>query len=136
MARLPALKRLSKEDFPQQAEWIDQLLQPLNQFFESIHSAMDKQLSFSENLNAEVKTFELRTPSSGPFQALRVRHSLKVRPIGVLVLGATDLGAPNATIGALSVDWENAADNQISLRSVGGLANAKSYSLTLLIIGA
>ncbi len=56
MSRLPQLKRLVAEDFPDQKAWIRPLFSVINSFMESVVATLDRAVTVSENLEAEIKT--------------------------------------------------------------------------------
>ncbi len=78
MANVPPSRRLLQEDFPDQAEWIEKLLQPINAYMEQSAAAM-KSLTVSENMQGDMKeveldgTFPVRVSWNGP------------KPVSVLV---------------------------------------------------
>jgi hypothetical protein len=57
--------RLAKEDFPEQAEWIDRLLRPLNAFMQSTSGALSGGLDLSSAGGAEFRELTFETPSAG-----------------------------------------------------------------------
>lgn len=61
MARLPTFKRFSREDFKGAGSWIDKLIEPLNEFMNSIVSALNSSLTFQANMNCEVRSFQVQT---------------------------------------------------------------------------
>jgi hypothetical protein len=59
MARVPPLQRLKIEDFKGQEEWIGKLVGPLNTFMEQVTSALNKNLTINDNMQALIKTVTL-----------------------------------------------------------------------------
>ena len=64
MAQLPQLKRLLIEDFPDQQEWISKLILPLNEFMQNVINALNRDLTLSDNLRANLKTLRITGSST------------------------------------------------------------------------
>lgn len=82
MAKLPQFKRIVREDFKDQP-WIEKLLQPLNRFMESVVSALNKQLTFKENMAAQVHEFDFTEDNIT--YPLKVAWGLKTLPTDMIV---------------------------------------------------
>lgn len=130
MARVPPIKRLVREDFKDQKDWIDKLIQPINQFFESVTTGLSKGLTLSDNVDAQIQTVNFTEGDAPSF-----RVTTKGRPRGVVVTGIYNFTTPaDPVTGAVFPIWEyNATDNSIKLTKIYGLKTGEKYSLTLLI---
>lgn len=64
MANLPKITRIRREDLPDAPGWIEKLLYPLNLFMEGVYQALNKNLTYAENLAAKVVEFEFTTPAA------------------------------------------------------------------------
>lgn len=62
MGVLPKTRTLVREDFPGQEDWIDRLLQPLNNFMSDVVSLNNRNLTFSQNFDAQLKSLQLTIP--------------------------------------------------------------------------
>ena len=62
MAAIPKRVVLTKEDFPEQSDWIDGLIRPLNQFMDSTTTALTSGLTFKNNFRANIKEVRLSVP--------------------------------------------------------------------------
>lgn len=82
MAKIPVIKRISREDFKESdlPKWIDFLLTPLNQFIVSVVTALSSRLTFEENFQSKVLDFELEHDVELTINPQRGR----LRVIGVL----------------------------------------------------
>ena len=78
MAAVPSIRRLLLEDFPDQAEWIEKLLQPVNQYMEQSAAAL-RALTINDNMLGAIKTVEL----DGTFP-VKIAWSV-AKPVSVLV---------------------------------------------------
>lgn len=140
MAKLPTSKKVLREDLKDAPGWIDRLLSPLNSFMESIYYALDKNLTYTENLACNVKTIEFTTlPTYGSlpvldnWQVQKFTHSLKSKPFGVSLERVQEKSNTYAVItNPVSLDW-NEANGVISINYVTGLEPSKTYILTLLV---
>ena len=63
MAKIPTIRRLSVEDFPSQKSWIGKFFEVLNNFIISVVAALNNQLTFTENMVAQVDKIRVRTSS-------------------------------------------------------------------------
>jgi len=52
------------EDFPEQQDWIQDLIQPLNEFMQSVINALSSDLTLTENLRANIKTLRITGSSN------------------------------------------------------------------------
>lgn len=151
MAKLPTLRRLSMEDFKDQKSWIGRLLEPLNQFFVSVVSALDNNLTFRDNFAAQV--FEVRVQTASSVTAgsgtlpgyvallsevkILAKSTLRGRPTMILVGDVVEVADnPQSVRYAVSVAglWDF-ANGQIVIRGVTGLEVSKEYRLTCVALG-
>lgn len=131
MAKLPTIKRLLTEDFPDQ-KWIGKLLQPLNQFMDTVVSALNGNLT-TDNLKASISTYE-HVNTSGTINQLKV--GLGTAPKHVTV--GNVVGQDGATInGPVWVDWTyDHSNDQIIVKTAYGLSTINGkYDITLMIYG-
>ena len=64
MAKIPTIRRLSVEDFKEQKSWIEPLFDVLNQFILSVVTALNRRLTISENMLAQVAQVAVQTMNS------------------------------------------------------------------------
>ena len=135
MARIPSIRRLTVEDFPDQKEWIGKLLQPLNQFMDEVAAGLNKNLEFGANIQAQIKVLEFQTRAvvADTFP-LYFKYTLPKRPEGCFVAKAEENDAAPATLAtAVWADWEVTQDNQIKIKNLTGLAVSQKYKVTLFV---
>lgn len=147
IAKLPVIKRLQREDFPEAESWIEKLIYPLNQFMEGAYAAMNRSLTFGDNMAGEVKEFTFTTTSgyngtAANWTALEWQRTLKNRPQGCLILQITQLTATGTTTplgvyapieGDVCLDW-NETNGTVTIGLVRGLAASTKYKLRVLLI--
>lgn len=132
MANLPRLKRFVTEDFQSQKEWIGSLLDPLNQLIDTIYEALNKGLTFRENVRSVVKTLDFTQATS----AYPIKFPWGLRGTGPTALMVARVvynsTAPTTTVGC---DWEFDGEN-ISIKSFFGLTTGEKYKITLIAFTA
>jgi len=127
---IPPLKRLVVEDFTSQKGWIDKLIQPLNQFFEGISTALGKGLTIGDNFDGEVRSFE--TVNTYP---IKLAWTRKNRPRAVWVVDwAAKSGATPTITAAVQVQWSNASDGSLQIDKVVGISPTGAIPYTVKII--
>jgi len=132
MARIPPLKRVLQEEFPDQP-WLNKLLTPLNKFMESVVSAFNKSITVNDNMAGAIRTVEMRgTTATIPWsgQAPSVVIVGRVRASDNQPLDST------ANPDAIAVRWYLDSDGNIYIYSIQGVTPTPSlkYTLTLLIL--
>ncbi len=130
MAKLPAINRLVTEDFPDQKKWVGRLLQPLNQFMESVYAGLNKGLTLRDNLAADVLTVDV----DGAFP-VKLAWRLTAKPIAVLVgdVQRSD-GGTFALSGAPGLRWSFNQSAQLQIDEVTGVTPTSTtrYKFTLI----
>ena len=140
MSKLPTVRRLSKEDIPDSPEWFDKVLTPLNIFFESIYGALNKDITFSENISCNIKELTITTPAAYVTNVVastpltQFTNPLRNKPQGVITLALFETNLP---FGALSiphsVEW-TFLNEKIQITHISGLTAKVKYTLRILII--
>lgn len=134
MAQTPKIKRLSREDFKDAPAWIERLLYWLNLFLEFIVQAFNKNITFDENIQAQIKDFELTAGASPSACTAEFMTTLKVKPRGLLLMRVAEQSGNYVVIGsAVSVEWRYESGT-IFITSVTGLTSGRIYDFTVLII--
>jgi hypothetical protein len=132
MAKLPTIKRIIKEDFPDQP-WIGKLLQPLNTFMESVVSALNKNLNM-DNLRGNWITFTLNSSATA---VNRFKVGIGSAP-KVLIIGRIIPKDGGVITSAPYLDWSYSAElDQITIEAgkVFGFTADKTYEVTVLVLG-
>jgi len=141
VAKLPSIRRISREDLSDAPAWIDKLLVPLNQFIEQVYLGLNKQLTFEDNFVAQYKTLAFRTsaaygtaPLADNFDTISIGLTLGRKVRGILLIDLKVKGASQTVLTSPSgVDWiEN--NGQAQIRYITGLAPQTDYIFSVLII--
>jgi hypothetical protein len=131
MAKLPSFRRIAADvlakDYPDLAEL---MIVPLNNFMESVTRALNKQLTFSDNMDAQVITFT----SDGTFP-VKLRWDRPSKPIALWIGQITRVDG--ATVGlstAVTLEWTYTG--QIEILDTVGLTSSSTDQHQVTIIGA
>lgn len=132
MAKLPPISRLVTEDFADQKSWIGKLLQPVNQFMESVFAALNQGLTIKDNTTGDILTAEL----DGTLP-LKLSWSGKSKPTVVLVGDIYRSDGSTVTLtAAVGIKWSFNQSGQLQIDTVLGLPVAASasvkYKITLI----
>lgn len=130
MARLPQIKRLSREDFPG-LEWTGKLFPPINQFFQSVYEALDRNLTLIENSAAQAHEFDvIENNITYPLSFLWQRKRFPTDVFVTRVL-SDDGSLPLASVGVV---WSFDGTN-VLVSKIFGLDGTKRYKIRVLAIG-
>lgn len=132
---LPALKRLIKEDFPQQyKQLVGQIAQVVNPAMENISLALNNNLTFADNISCDVVNIPVTVDSNGiPINPISFPITLTGTVNHIFVTRA--LNTTNTTTyvtAAPFVDWVNNG-GQIQINHVTGLPANTTFTLTMIV---
>jgi hypothetical protein len=132
--RLPSNKKLLREDFNQAPPWIDGLLVTLNSFMESVYTALNKNVTFGDNIASFVKELSYITPTTYPNGVSNVSflNQLKVKAIGVSVLQVYETQTYLAPPGPVYAPWIE-SEGSITVSAITGLEASKTYLIRLVV---
>lgn len=140
MSKLPIIKRIQREDFPDAPAWIDKLTYPINSFFESVYNSLNKNLTFGDNIASEIKEFTFTTLASyvgtaATWEAIEFQRSIKASPKGVVLLQIYKFGSATYSPieGDVYMDWSE-TNGTVTIGLVRGLAASTKYTLRVLVI--
>ena len=134
MASLPPINRLSREDLADAPGWVDRLLYPLNLFFDSVYRALNKELTFGDNIDSQELTFRLQAGVTPEDNIVQFLVTMKNKPTGLLLKNVTLVAGNYTPIqAAVFVEWYY-ADGSVNITSITGLTNLSNYDFVLLLI--
>lgn len=131
MASLPTVNQIRREDIPNAPSWIDKVLDPLNQFMEGVYSALNRNLTFTENSLAQKQIFEVVAGASASACTAKFLLTMKVKPFTIF-LTVTPKGALGDTFSP-SFTW-NYDGASINITSISGLTSGTTYSAVALLV--
>ena len=134
MASLPTVKRLTREDFKEAPEWITRLLFWLNNFYDSVFSALNKNLDFAANITSQEQNFEIIGGASPSANTIQFSLKMNRKPRGLVKLKVTQRSGNYVAIGsAVDIEWREES-GIVYITSVTGLTNGTTYDFKVLLI--
>lgn len=131
MAQLPSFRRIASDivakDYPELAEY---LIGPLNNFMESLTRALNKQLTFRDNMDAQVITLT----ADGTYP-LRFRWERPLKPAALWIgqIARVD-GAATALAAAVTIDWTYNQNAQVEIADIVGLPDSPTDQFLVTVI--
>lgn len=131
--KLPQTKKILREDVKDAPAWISGIIEPVNSFMENVYQALNKNITFAENIQSFIKELTYKTTSSYPVEEdVEFTNELKVKATGVQVLQAFERSTYEPAAGPVYVPWvEN--NGTIIISPITGLEADKVYTIRLLI---
>jgi len=132
---LPQIKRIAKEDLgPEAPTWIDRILSPLNTFFDTLYRGLNKNITFSENIDCQFYTFTITAGAAATDNTLKFIQKTNSKPNYLIPLNVSVFGSGNVYSATnLSLLWF-ADGAQININSISGLTDGTKYQITILIL--
>ena len=130
MSRLPTLKKILQENFPE-LPWMNKLATPINVFIEEVTRILNKRLTFSDNFDGEIK--EVLVDGNYP---LKISWNRNSKPIAVWVgrIRRVD-GGSNSFSDAVYMDWNYNNSREIQIDDIIGLGASSDDKFYVTIIG-
>jgi hypothetical protein len=132
--RLPTSKKVLREDVKGAPSWINPLIDTLNSFMETVYQAMNRNITFSENIGCVIKELTYKTPSTYPtgVDEVEFTSTLKVRATGLMLMQAYEKVLYTPPPGPVYIPWtENAG--MIRIGTITGLEADKTYLIRILL---
>lgn len=130
--RLPQIKRILKEDLGAGVPtWVDRLISPLNTFMEAVYQALNKNITFSENIASFFVELTVKTDGSSTFEAMSFLNQIKTRPRAVLICQAY-VKETFAPVAAAAIAWNTDGTN-VTVSEITGLSASTNYVVRLLV---
>ena len=135
MAKLPTVRRISREDLrdPKAPQWVDQLLRLLNNFMESVYAAMDKNITFGDNLRTQEKQFTITAGAAATDNTFEFLLGLSVAPTGLWITNIFETNAPTTPITAAVFPWWRREATSVFIDAIAGLTNGTEYTITVMV---
>lgn len=146
MSKIPTIRRLNVEDFPDQKKWIGKLFDSLNTFIINVVQSFSNQITIAENMLAQIDRVRVRTAlayTSGTpqpdycelFEPAKYAIRFKGAPVLVILGSCAEVAGNRVTnFQATTVDWSY-QDGAVTINAVSGLQPEKQYDLVLYTSG-
>jgi hypothetical protein len=133
VAKVPDLKRITVEDFPQENQaLVSKLAFPINSFMEQVRALFNKSIDF-DNLAQEIVTISFTTGSNSlPLGSIQFKTTVR-RARGILAISGRITNS-NAFIQQMPFVNYSQNENIVSIGLISGLQPETKYEFNLLII--
>lgn len=132
--RLPTQKKILREDLKDAPPWVNPLIDTLNTFMENVYQALNRNITYGDNINSQIKELQYRTTASYPSaqEPLEFQSTLKTKPIGVQALQVYEKSTYTAPPGPVYIPWVE-QNGQIIISTITGLEADKTYVIRFLV---
>lgn len=133
--KLPTQKKILREDMKGAPAWITPLINVVNSFMENTYQALNKNITFRENIASFVKEITYTTPATYPtgVQNVQFNSELKTKATGLLLMQVFDKAEYTPALGPVYVPWIE--DNgTIIIYPIQGLEPDKTYTIRFLVV--
>lgn len=131
--RLPTLKKILFEDLKGAPDWVRPMIDVLNSFMETVYQALNRNITFPENVACFIKEITYKTPAGYPtMDPVYFQNELRTRATGVQVLQVYDKASYTPPPGPIYVPWIE-TNQRIAIYPITGLEAEKTYIVRLLI---
>lgn len=135
MASLPPIRKLYDNDYPSQKDWIQPFLLVMNQFINSVVTALTAQLTIVENTTSDIKTVLLSSaPSaSSPFSFAWKKTANRCQAI--LVGNIRAVSGTLTLSSAVQVQWQmSSSGTEIQITNIVGVTPSQTNKIYLTLI--
>lgn len=132
MAKIPSFKRILSDQLTKYQDLQEPVFSVLNSFMESVTRALNGQLTFKENLDAQVMTFQ--DDGQYPVKLAWTRDS---KPTALWLGSISRVDGADVTLSvAVTPNWKFNQSGQIEIISMTGLSasSINKYNITLIAI--
>lgn len=129
MAELPPVQQIKADDLPRE-RWVERFLWPLNRFMDSVYTALSRDLTFTENMRALVRTQSFVYEASD--LPLRLRWDLTSLPTDLWITRVRALGGAAQPSAAVWARWSFDGQN-VLIEQITGLTGGDRYELRFII---
>lgn len=137
MAKLSSYRRIYEQDYQgANQELIKQIATPINSSFEELYNLNNNNITFSDNINCTLATFNVTVDANGkPLNSTQFKLSIYQTSVKGLWVINTLNNANNSLYppSAVFVSFVR-ADNNVIINNVKGLTPNVGYSITVITI--
>lgn len=135
MGKTPDLKRIVKEDFPEEYRGlIEKIAFPINSFHEQVRNLFNKNIDFT-NLNQEIKVLTFTTnENKKPINTLSFNSGLSTRVQGMQVVRIVITSSNTSFAETMPVISWTQNDKLVTINNISNLLPETAYSLTVLTL--
>lgn len=138
---LPDYRQITRQDLPGSEDWVDNLISPINLFFEQVYSILDGDVDFT-NILGSVAEATFTTPANyasgtnNNFTAFT--FPITFQGASAVIIGNLVVNSNNYSTGFMPVafplgGWREATPGKITVNYLTGLAPSTSYIATFVV---
>ena len=129
--RVPSFKKILMERFPEQSDWIQPLIDPLNTFMLELVAGIHKRLTVTENMDGEIKTVTM----AGSSEPIKLAWGQSQKPrLGIIGKISKVDGSAVSLSQAISLAWSYNQQGEVQIDDVVGLDDSLSNQYILEIL--
>lgn len=133
MSKLPPQTKILREDVKDAPPWVSKIIDPFNSLASTMYNALNRNLTFSENLACFVKEITYKTTSAYPVEVdVSFTNELKFKATGLILLQAVERTTYDPPPGPVYVPWTE-ENGLIVVKPITGLVASKTYTIRLLV---
>lgn len=134
MAKIQGFRRIIKEDFDSKEQGlIDKLAFPINIMFESLVSALNKRLTFQDNINSQIVDVFVTVDVTGtPSKTTAFKSDVTGQVQGLWVVRADNLDNPGTYPTSAPFISYSSNGTQVIVNNITGLQAGERYKLRIL----
>ncbi len=122
-----------REDLKDAPQWVDGIINPVNSFMEYIYQALNKNISYADNIACSIREFTYVTPSTYPtMDDVEFISGIKVKATDVRLMQVYEKATYLPPTSAVSIPWIE-SNGSIIIKAIPGLAASKSYLIRIKI---
>lgn len=129
-------RRLMDKDFkPDYKDLVSQLAVSLNQAIEDIYLALNRRITFSENIQSTIRDVDVRVSANGvPTSKTIFNLDSQAKVIGVIVIRCDNLTNSASYLSSSPfITWDQTQDG-IQINHITGLNSGDSYKIRVITI--
>lgn len=132
MAILPSIRRFQPGDYKSLPDsFTGRFLSALNLFTDPVYVALDNGLTFSQNFNAQLYTFQVSAGATADLNAIQFKQTIQGKPSALELCAVNIASDPTAPVlDAVSLSWYSNSGT-VYVTAIAGLTAGTLYTLTV-----
>jgi hypothetical protein len=121
-------------DYKEAGSWINNFIYQINLFFDSVYNALDKQLTFGENIKGQINTFNIQAGATPDLNNTSFLTDID-SPSGVIVISSKLVSASYTVLtSTVAIPSWRFDKGTIFIDSITGLTAGNNYAITVLVV--
>jgi hypothetical protein len=132
--KLPTIQRFQKQNYPGSPDWFTRFISDVNSFTEIIWNILNKNVTPSDNMDAQVYQTTLLAGAAASNNTLSFQSTLKHTPQAVIIGAVTDQAAYSGAFSSAVFPTWSFSGTTVSIVGITGLTSGHTYSITFVIL--